>query len=197
MVGVKFSPNYEAVKKRIQRLPKLVNEAADTFSKKDAVFLIETFQKGLSDGSFPLQVLKPDTEKQKAARGYSKPQNPLYGAGASEDKSYYNLFRIRKIKNGYRVYARWAKHHDSALPLRVLFGIHENGALIKQPNGAIIRIPPRPAFRLAYQRYLKKRVRQENVRKVQDAINALISGREKELQELGKKSRETDKYDET
>lgn len=198
MIKPKFSTKYAAVKSRIRRLPKLVEQTADTFSKKDAVALIETFQDGIKNDSFGLTRLKNKTILAKAKQGKPKPATPLYGDGETEDDSYINLFAIRKIKNGYRVFARWAKHHSAGIPLRDLFEIHEKGALIKMANGGIIRIPPRPAFSKAFRRFLNKKKKAENVKAVREAMNLLIrKGNEQAFQKLFEKNKETDKFDET
>ena len=88
MIEAKFSTNYGAVKARIRRLPILVENTADTFSKKDAVGLIDTFRNGLRDGSFGLEALKATTVATKQREGKRKPGTPLFGAGDDEDNSY-------------------------------------------------------------------------------------------------------------
>jgi bifunctional DNA-binding transcriptional regulator/antitoxin component of YhaV-PrlF toxin-antitoxin module len=198
MIKPKFSKNYDAVKSRIRRLPKLVEQTADTFSKKDAVALIQTFRDGIKNDSFGLTRLKTKTVLAKSRQGKPKPTTPLYGDGENEKNSYINLFAIRKIKNGYRVFARWAKHHESSLSLRDLFEIHEKGALIKMKNGGIIRIPPRPAFSKTFRRFLNKKKKAENVKAVRDAMDKLIhKGNEQDFKKLFSKNSETDKFDET
>lgn len=197
MVALNFSPNYEAVKKRIQRLPKLVDDAADTITKKDAVAIIATFQDGIRDGTFNLTPLKPATIDQKRRQGKPQPETPLYGDGDGSDTSYINMFKIRRIKKGYRIYARWARHHDAGIPLRTLFEIHERGALIKKTDGTIIRIPPRPAFQRAFNRHLVSRIAEENVQKVRDAIGRLLrEGDEASFKKIIEKSRRDNRYDE-
>lgn len=196
MISAKFSTSYEAMKKRVQRLPKLIEDSADTFSKKDAVKLIEIFQEGIRDNSFGLEPLKDKTIQRKIREGKSKPTFPLYGDGDDENESYINMFRIRKIKKGYRVYARWAKHHEAPLQLRWLLDVHENGALIRHPNGAIIRIKPRPAFKKAYDRLLIEKLNKENADKVQKAMISLLKyGSENEFRKISDKGG-LEKYDE-
>ena len=198
MIKAKFSNKYAAVKSRIYRLPKLVEKTADTFSKKDAVALIQTFRDGIKNDSFGLTRLKNKTVLAKSRQGKPKPATPLYGDGETEDNSYINLFAIRKIKKGYRVFARWAKHYDAGIPLRDLFEIHEKGALIKMANGGIIRIPPRPAFSKAFRRFLNKKKKAENIKAVRDAMDKLIhKGNEQDFKKLFEKNKETDKFDET
>lgn len=198
MIEAKFSTKYQAVKARIRRLPKLVEGSADTFTKKDAVALIDTFRDGIENDSFGLARLQPTTIARKIKQGKKKPRNPLLGEGENRDTSYINLFKVRKIKNGYRVYPRWAKHYGSGLDLRHLFAIHERGALIRRPNGTITRIPPRPAFAKAFRKHLNERQRAENVRQVRDAMAELIkNGSEYKFKKLNTKTKETDKHDET
>lgn len=179
MIKMKFSDSYEAKKKRIQRLPILVEGYADNFSQKNANSLIENFQDGLRKNSFKLPPLKPETVRRKTAQGLPKPRVPLYGQGDQEDeKSYINMLRIRKLKNGYRVYPSWAKHHSGDIELRTLFWIHEKGAVIRQMRGGkivVIRIPPRPAFRKAYLRTLRQIRQRETSKDVRRAITRLIN----------------------
>lgn len=197
MVGFRFSDNYEAVKSRIRRLPKLIEDSADTFTKKDAVGVIEAFQDGIREDGLNLEQLQPQTVIAKQREGFTQPETPLYGEGDANRNSYINMFGIRKIKKGYRVYARWARHR-SGLPLRDLFLIHERGALIGGPGGAVIRIPPRPAFNRAFARYLEKRLEAENVEAVQEAIRQYLeTGVDAQFREIIAKDRETDQFDAT
>lgn len=194
MINIRFSKNYEAVKSRIRRLPKFIENSADTVVKKDAVSLIDTFQEGIRKGTFNLEKLKPETIARKVREGKKQPDTPLYGEGDDVDNSYINMFKIRKIKKGYRVYARWAKH-ESGLQLRDLFSIHEQGRLIRRGD-AIIRIPPRPAFLLASNKFVNKKIREENVEKVRDAMRTLIrQGNDTKFRKLI--SEKLDKHDET
>lgn len=197
MITAKFSNSYEAKKKRIQRLPKLVNEAADTFSKKDAVAIIDTFQIGIRENSFSLVPLADSTKRRKMSQGMPMPSNPLYGLGDDEKNSYINVFKIRKLKKGYRIYPRWAKHHDSSLSLRSLFEIHEEGRLITMPSGTIIRIPPRPAFTLAFRKHLSEKAKQETSQKVSNAMMKYVNKNSmKEFKEISKNKKELNKHDE-
>lgn len=187
MIKIKFSDSYQAKIKRIRRLPKLVGQAADTSTKRDVEGIIEDFQDGIRKNNFPLARLKYSTIKGKQKKGYSKPSTPLYGAGDSEDNSYINIFIIKKLKKGYRIIPRWALHHEAGIPLRTLFFIHENGAIIN--NGkTLIRIPPRPAFRKAFQRYLRKREKAETSKDVKEAIRETIrTGKTNKFKRVGKK----------
>lgn len=169
MIKAKFSGTYNAKIKRIRRLPKLVKSAADTVAKKEPQKIIEDFQNGIRKNNFRLIPLTEETIKQKKRMLYSKPRTPLYGLGDGGTNTYINMFFIKKIKNGYRIVPRWARHHNAGIPLRVLFFIHENGAVIN--NGkTLIRIPPRPAFRLAFNRYLRRKMKGENTKDVKEAI---------------------------
>ena len=196
MVELKFSTNYEAVKSRIRRLPQFIENSADTFTKKDAVGVIEAFQDGIRNGDFNFEGLKDPTITAKRRKGYAQPETPLYGEGDDDKNSYINMFRVRKIKKGYRVYARWARHH-SGLSLRDLFLIHERGMLIAGANGVVIRIPPRPAFNRAFMRYLEKRIAEENVEKVRTVmIEYLRTGVEAKFQDIMRKDKEDNQFDE-
>jgi hypothetical protein len=197
-VKAKFSSNYYAVAKRLQRLPKFVGEMADTITKKDAEGLIEEYQKGIREKTFHLTALSSITVKIKKDKGYSKPYTPLYGAGDDKKNSLLNALRIRKIRKGYRVFVSWAKHHKSGLTLKQLSAIHEEGALIAvtpkmraflhyigihlKKDTTIIRIPPRPVRKKAFKRFLAKKLREENIKKArQGIINYLRTGNTKGL----------------
>lgn len=185
---------------RMRTLPKLAEQSASAVLKKDAVGLIETFQDGIRKNNFGLAKLSAQTIERKMGKGYTRPRSPLYGAGDSRKNSYINALGLRRMKNGWKVFVRWAKHHESSLSLRDLFYIHENGAVIMQNRGGnavAIRIPPRPAFFKAYRRWLRKRSRKEDIREVKKAIGQLLrtgtdKGFRKILQEARRKSKSED-----
>lgn len=198
MITAKFSTKYEAVKKRIQRLPELLERSADTFTKKDAVGVIDTFREGISKNSFRLIPLAKITIAKKRKEGKKKPKTPLYGKGEEEKNSYINTFRIGKLKNGYTVYPRWAKHHEANVTLRYLLKVHEEGCVIRKKDGTLIRIPPRPAFAKAFMRHMRKRIKIENVKKVKEAMRNMVRAGNIDLfNELAEKTARTNKYDET
>jgi hypothetical protein len=130
-------------------------------------------------------------------KGYQKPRSPLYGAGDSKKNTYINALGLRRMKRGWRVYVRWAKHHESDLSLRDLFYIHENGAVIMQNRGGnavAIRIPPRPAFFKAYRRWLRKRSQKEDIREVKKAIRQLLkTGSDKGFSKILREGRRKNK----
>lgn len=170
-----------AIKQRIRRLPKLVNKSMDSAIKKDVVSMIHEFQEGIRRNNFDLERLKAATIKAKVKKGYDRPRSPLYGAGDSEKNSLINALAIRKIKNGWRIYRRTAKHHEADLPLNVLLSIHEHGALIANGfgKGIFIRIPPRPVVDKAIIRALEKKKKVETNRDIIRAINEVLkTGRE-------------------
>ena len=145
-VRFQYSKTFAAIKSRIRRLPKLVNNVMDASVKRDITNVITEYKAGIKRNNFNLEVLKPRTVRKKQRKGYPKPRNPLYGMGESQKNSLINALAFRKIKNGYRLYRRRAKHHEANLPLNVLLAIHEHGAIIKNGfgKGILIRIPPRP-----------------------------------------------------
>lgn len=205
-VKAKFSKNYEAVKKRIQRLPKIIGNVAEGRIKKDLNNVIEEYRLGLKRNNFGLQQLNDFTVGKKSEAGYTKPRSPLYGAGESQRNSLYNALAIRKIKKGWRLYKRRAKHHSADLPLNVLLSIHENGAIIQvtekmrkflhwyglhlRNDTLYIRIPPRPIVDKAIQRMLRKKMRKEQVGKVKKAMIQLIkTGHQSELNKMARYSK--------
>ena len=191
MVKLQFSKHYEAVRSRLRRLPTLVNDAMDSKVKKDVVSVIREFQNGIKRNNFGLEPLQATTIRQKALSGAKSPRTPLYEAGDEKKNSLYNALSYRKIKNGYRLFRRRAKHHKADLPLNALLAIHENGAIINvtdkmrsflhfidihlRADTLMIRIPPRPVVDKAINRSLKKRQKDEPVLKIRKAIEELIN----------------------
>lgn len=173
MIKVKFSDTYTAKLKRIRRLPKLVEGAVDASTRRDVNGIVKDFQDGVRKDNFDLFDLQFKTIQSKRGKGYSKPSTPLYGLGDSGKNTYINMFIIKKLKKGYRIIPRWALHHSAGIPLRTLFFIHENGAIINTGK-ALIRIPPRPAFRKAFQRYLRRRLKGETSKDVRSAMRETI-----------------------
>jgi len=172
-----YSKNLKAIESRIRRLPKLVEGVFDSSTKKDVIAVINEYKKGIKRNNFGLTPLSPNTVKKKQAEGKPKPRTPLYGEGESQKNSLINALAFRKIKNGYRLYRRRARHHESDLPLNVLLSIHEQGALIKDGfgKGILIRIPPRPVVDKAIVRALSKKKKNEPSASVKKAINRLIN----------------------
>jgi hypothetical protein len=144
--------------------------------------IAEDFHDGISDDSFGLEALAKSTIKQKTRMGYEKPGTPLYGKGDREPKkSYANLWRIRKVAKGWKLFASWAKHHKSKLTLRHLFAIHEKGITINTGK-SLIRIPPRPAFLQAKRKFSSDKLKnkRERSKEVKQAIKEyLINGNDK------------------
>ena len=200
MVKVKFSQNYWAKRKRIQRLPKIMTNLANTTSKKDAIGLIRVFREGIKKNAFRLKPLQPKTVERKRARGLSRPKTPLYAFGEDEKNSYLNMLRIRRLKKGYRVAPSWAKHHESQLKLRDLFVVHEFGTVIRQTRGGsevIIRIPPRPAFFYAFRRFMAQRKKADEAKEVKQAITEYVqTGKRNLLKKIEERSADFNDYDE-
>jgi hypothetical protein len=145
----------------------------DAQRKRDATQVIEVFQDGIDRNNFRLKPLKPETIRRKRRLGMRKPQIPLYGKGHQERNSYINMWRIVKMKRGYRVRPRSAKHWSGRIKLKDLLTVHENGATI-DTGRAVIRIPARPAWERAQQRFLKKLASQEPAAEVRAAIREVM-----------------------
>ncbi len=202
-VGFHFSIKYEAVRSRIKRLPKLVEEAASAQVKRDGLNLIEFFQDGIRNSTFDLVPLEDSTIVGKRLQGYLKPETPLYGAGDEEEMSYINMLRIKKVgARKWLVFPSTDKHHTSALNLKSLLEVHEQGITISQTRKnadtgedteVLIRIPPRPAFSRAFQKVLRTRLedQRESTAKVKEAVkNLILTGSELKFRELETNSNE-------
>ncbi len=189
-IKAKLSTNFKAIQSRMRRLPRLVEETLDSFAKRDAIRVIELYQKGLKRNLFGVERLSDATIRIKAEEGMSQPTTPLYGLGDEEPNSLYNALRIRKIKKGWRVYVRWAKHYASDLQLRELLAIHQRGALISvtekmrkflhyigihlRADTVIIRIPPRPVLDMAIIKALEMRRKEDPAKQIRKAMAEVI-----------------------
>ena len=85
---VKYSNSYHAKRKRIQRLPELVQNSLIGKLKSDADNFIKMFHDGIKGEEFTLTGLADSTVTSKIYQGFSQPDTPLYGAGDSQKNSY-------------------------------------------------------------------------------------------------------------
>ena len=179
------SDSIAAVRKRIERLPKLTGDALESYAKKNALALVRLFHDGIKKDQLGLWPLKDRTIATKAAAGFEEPESPLYGAGDEEpDRSYSNMLEATRgtkawfvrPKSGYH----WSKKGRKRIKLADLFSIHEYGATIMNGfgKGIIIRIPPRPALTYAYKKLLGKLKREEPSKKVREAMVKHAKGAE-------------------
>lgn len=164
----------DAVQRRLKTMPKMFEGIIQAKLKKDAIGVIKVYQAGLKRDSLGLERLKPSTIRRKQLKGLPMPENPLYGYGDRKKNSYYNLLYIQKLKNGYAVRPRWAKHHSSDLQLRQLFEVHEYGTTIVAQNGKAFRIPPRPAVARAYVSYVRSVNPQKEEKLIKQMINEYL-----------------------
>jgi hypothetical protein len=180
-MGVKYSTTYAAQMARIRRLPQKYDEVIRGALLRDARGIVQEFRDGILHKTFRLTPLKPATIDRKASKGAEHPTFPLYDVGPGDERSYVNMMVVSKVKNGYVVRPNpRALHHSRKIKLKDLFVVHEYGATIKQWRGGkliLIRIPPRPAFELAYARYMRKRSKMEPApaKEVKRAITEYIT----------------------
>jgi len=167
MISVKYSASKKAVEARIHRLPQMMIGQMKAHALHDAKSVIENFKYGISNRLFRLKSLKPTTIASKVARGFEKPDVPLYGLGEEERDSYINCLHVRNIGNRlYSVEPRNDWHHgkrtaddspEHKIRLKDLFDVHEYGTVINNAfgrKGLMVRVPPRPALRYAYKAYM-------------------------------------------
>ena len=171
---ITYSKSYDAKRKRIKRIPRIAKKSMFAAAKKDAYALINEFRTGIAHNSFRLQKLKSSTIAQKRRKGYRKPATPLYGVGEGSNKSYMNMMRVNRQRNGWRVQVSRGMHHSGTVSLKTLFNVHEYGTIIRIGK-RVIRIPPRPAFRKAYERMLRRTKRTEPTEQVSAAIQQYIN----------------------
>lgn len=178
MIKAEFTAEFKAKLNRIKKVPTM-NESNNLFlsiRKGDALTLVKNFKKGIKTNSLGLEKLKDGTIKRKRSLGMELPETPLYGKGdGDKNRSYINMLRLRKLKNGYKVAPSWAKHWNSDLKLEDLYTIHEFGTIIKGAYGQLIRIPARPALLKSYEQTLKDISKKDNSQMVKRAITGYIN----------------------
>lgn len=186
MVKAIFSKHYEAVRSRVRRLPKLMISQMKAHARKDANGVIKEFHDGIKNDSLRLQRLKPATIESKERRGLMQPETPLYALGLEDKRSYVNMLHVRKVgdrmyvvrpKHGYHHGKRWpGDEPKQKIKLKDLFDVHEYGAVINNAfgKGIMVRIPPRPALRYAYKKYIRRRAREDPAVAVRIAIAKYI-----------------------
>lgn len=183
-VRLNYSETYGAKRKRIGRLPELMAVAVRGLSKRNALLLMGYFRDGIRSGSFGLERLKPATVSRKEALGYERPESPLYGRGG--DKSYSECLRLRRDGTRFAVGPSRGKHW-SGVPLDLLFYVHENGATVRDGfgKGVQIRIAPRPAFRLSYERLMRRLEREDPAAEVRKACRDFVmEGQDRALRRM-------------
>jgi hypothetical protein len=224
MARVKYNSKYNSVRKRLKYVETHIVDFLQAHAMNYAVRFIQIWKEGIKKDNFGLtpltrthvneegKVVEGTVEKKrrmtfKKGRGsgrskidipYKQPETPLYGAGLDIDqKTYINMLRIFKWSNAYKVMPSWAKHHKSDLKLKDLFDVHEKGRTIIRKDGTAIRIPPRPAFFIAYRRFLAEKRQANAPAKFQRELNKFIStGESSWFSEIIKKMNEGDKYKE-
>jgi len=194
MAGNPRSVSQTAIYKRLQRLPKLVEDAIEASARRDAEGVIERFHDGIKEDKLGLVPLKEPTISRKEALDLEKPESPLYALG---DEFVQGTFAnmLECVRDGqarrYAVRPRDEYHYTvkvspggertivrTKLKLKDLFEIHEYGCTLH--SGA--RLPPRPALRYAYEKYLRERAKLDPAKKVRDAIRKFVKdGDEKAL----------------
>ena len=175
---------------RMRELPEVWWNFMMSETKRQACRMVVNFQEGIKKNNFQLERLKSATIDKKYDKAYPAPNRPLYGLGET-DVAFLNMLRIRKLKYGWKVAPSWAKHRESNLPLRALLEIHEYGKSFVNAGGTVTRIPPRPAFRKAYERTLKQQ-REVSGPEVRKKLNEFIRTGKKEYFEKAQQVAESD-----
>jgi len=209
-IKVNRRDSFKAKLTRIKRLPKLKegNRLFFAYTKGDSLRMIRAFHNGIKNSAFGLVELKDKTVRRKMRLGMELPDTPLYGAGDDQKpNSYVNMLRLRKLKNGYKVFPSKGKHYSGTITLDHLFNIHEAGAIIKLKNysdkksveakRSLVRIPPRPAFLKAFELVATEKRKKERSQKVKRVMTQYINdGRTAQfLKEIDAETRGLAKFD--
>jgi hypothetical protein len=192
MIRADFSQSYYAKKARVARLPKLYAKSAEAGARYMAEELVRNFHDGIVNDTLGLEPLRPRTVSRKDALGYDEPGTPLYGMGDSEsERSYANMMRIARKGTKFVVRPSKALHWSKKVPLSVMFRVHEYGATITDGfgMGTLIRITPRPAFRYAYAKLMRRLERRDPASEVRVAARKFVrDGDEAAFREIERRS---------
>ena len=82
-IGVEYSTQYWAKRKRLQRMAKLSNDMVSGGIKRDLTELNKVFHDGIKKNSLGLDKLVDSTVLSKISKGYEKPYSPLYNHGVT------------------------------------------------------------------------------------------------------------------
>jgi hypothetical protein len=158
----------------MKRLPRLLTAEVENLSYADAVRLIYLFKNGIRNRKFfQLDNLKPATIRGKQRADYVAPTHPLFGDSYKKER-FNNMMEITKENTRWIVRPKNKDHFKAKIPLSVLFDVHEYGATIQR--GAItIRIPPRPAFRYAYNVLVREKEKNDPAEKLRERIAKYIN----------------------
>ena len=100
MVQANLGTHYDAVRKRLKRLPTLTVPLLKAHALRDAKGIVKLFQDGIEANTLGLKKLKPATIKRKEALGQQLPDTPLYGEGLEDPRSLINCLEI--VDKGHR-----------------------------------------------------------------------------------------------
>jgi len=181
IIKVVKSEDYKNKLLRIKRLPQFMDKFIMGYTKKNILEIKKLFHDGIKDDTFGLEDLAESTIKRKTSQGFSQPDTPLYGKGDEDkERSYVNMLNVRKLKNGWKLYPSWKKHWTYKIQLRELLYIHEHGAKIIRGD-KIIQIKPRPAFLLAYRRWLSQSKQGTKSKELKKALIKYINEADRKL----------------
>lgn len=171
---VKASASFKKKKERLAKLPTIAPLVIGGLTKKNAEKFIRMFHNGIKNNQLGLRKLAEMSISMKRGMGYRKPEVPLYGKGDQDKKkSYVNMLRIRKMKNGWKIFPSWGKHHKANASLRDLLKKHETGYTFIV-DGKTRRVPPRPAWLLTKNKFLTEYANDKDNKKIKREIKKYI-----------------------
>lgn len=196
-----WSTSTSAIASRIRRLPKMATDLIEASAKRDAEALVKAFHDGVKKDELGLLPLKDATISRKEAMGFDKPESPLYGLGDEFIQgTYCNMMEVVKdtAARKYVVKPRDDYHYSVSegkdgqtivrdkIKLRDLFIVHEYGTTISNGfgMGILIRLPPRPAFRYAYEKFMDRKRKSDPAKKVKQAIIKYVRTNDARAMEL-------------
>lgn len=172
-----FDANYQRLSLALRRLPSFAGVSAKFYTKASANQYLRFLQDHIKGDKLGLKKLK------------HRIGAPLYDTGELVDGLSVHAFPGAK-RGRYHVGAIGnKKHRGSGLKISALMKIHEYGKTIKRGD-TLIRIPPRPAIRLSWRKFIKEAtLRGRRNRALSRSIDSLLRKADKNATALKNLSR--------
>lgn len=184
--AIKFDQNYKTLEKAVKKLPKFGETSVELYTKASANQFLKFLKVSIKG------------KKLRLARLKLRPGGtPLYDSDEMVES-----LEVKKQRRGLYSVAPKDGTHSGGLSYKHLWTIHEYGTTIKVTEKMrwwwlfnygkklkknVLRIPPRPAIRRAWRRFLMSAtLRDERDKALEKSVNSLIRKADAQATELKK-----------
>ena len=179
--------NLRSIAQRLRYFPKFIQELKIQASKSHLINLKKTIVDGLLKANLVSPPLKPKTIETKKRQGKPRIKTPLIGWGLYVDNSMINGLKI--INKGKKFFLTPVGNHYSGESQKLIWAVHEFGAIVKNAFGKniTVRIPPRLPLRRGKQRYLKSQMKEKVNKDIVNNIKEFIRDNKNKIIDISKK----------